>query len=78
MEEYYEELETDGQTRAGWAVGKAKRTLDPCSVTPKNKATAALYTYTPWVGKRGLGCGASNVSGSTLLVQLYKQYAASF
>jgi hypothetical protein len=32
-----------------WAMGKAKRTLDPLSVTPRNHATASLYAYTPWV-----------------------------
>jgi hypothetical protein len=32
-----------------WAQGKAKKTLDPLSVTPRTHATAALYAYTPWV-----------------------------
>ena len=38
-----------GATVSGWRVGKAKTTLDPKTVTPANRATAALYTYTPWV-----------------------------
>jgi hypothetical protein len=32
-----------------WVKGRAKRTLDPLSVTPKNHATATMYAYTPWV-----------------------------
>ncbi|MFN3199406.1 MAG: hypothetical protein ACE366_13465 [Bradymonadia bacterium] len=37
-----------------WRVGKSKRTLDRISVAPQNHATAALYSYTPWV-LRGRG-----------------------
>lgn len=55
MRSYLDDLESDGSTIAGWQVGKAKKTLDPQWVTPKNKATAALYTYTPWVGTSGFG-----------------------
>lgn len=32
-----------------WVLGRAKRTLDPLSVTPRSHATASLYAYTPWV-----------------------------
>jgi hypothetical protein len=32
-----------------WRKGRARRTLDPISVTPRNHATASLYAYTPWV-----------------------------
>ena len=32
-----------------WRKGRAKRTLDPRTVTPANHATATLYAYTPWV-----------------------------
>lgn len=32
-----------------WRQGKAKKTLDPLTVTPANHATASLYGYTPWV-----------------------------
>ncbi len=46
---YLEDLAAGRDTIAGWRVGEAKKTLDPLSVTPKNRATAALYTYTPWV-----------------------------
>lgn len=34
--------------------GVARRTLDPITITPANHATAALYTYTPWV-QQGVG-----------------------
>ena len=45
---YLDEMDEGGTTIAGWGVGKAKRTLDGFSVTPRNQATAAIYTYTPW------------------------------
>lgn len=32
-----------------WVRGRAKKTLDPKTVTPVNHATASLYAYTPWV-----------------------------
>jgi hypothetical protein len=32
-----------------WVLGRAKRTLDPLTVTPRSHATASLYAYTPWV-----------------------------
>lgn len=75
IESYFEELESKGQTRTGWKVGQSHKTLDPCTVTPTNKATAALYTYTPWVGKSGRECGRRDVLGSTTLVGLYRKYA---
>jgi hypothetical protein len=55
MRGYLDDLEGGGSTIAGWKVGKAKKTLDPLWVTPTNEATAALYTYTPWVGNAGFG-----------------------
>lgn len=78
MSAYFEEMESRGVTRAGWGVGVNKRTLDPCSIKPKNKATAAIYTYTPWVGTRGQQCRSNGSSGSTTLVSIYKSYAAAF
>lgn len=50
---YLDDLEANGETVAGWAVGRKKNSLDPLSVTPANAATAALYTYTPWVYNGG-------------------------
>ncbi|MBI3115223.1 MAG: hypothetical protein HYZ09_01870 [Candidatus Kerfeldbacteria bacterium] len=60
---YLEKLAQTGSTHSGWSIGQAKRTGVPGSrlgwevisgqpvyVTPENAATAALYTYTPWVG----------------------------
>lgn len=32
-----------------WRKDRAKKTLDPKTVTPKSHATASLYAYTPWV-----------------------------
>ena len=40
----------------------------PSYVTPINKATAALYTYTPWVG------GPSGVGGNYLFWTLWNKY----
>jgi len=46
---YFSDLESRGITVSGWSVGKNKNTQDDVLVLPANKATAALYTYTPWV-----------------------------
>ncbi len=46
---YLDDMDQTGKTIAGWGVGVTKITLDGQSVTPVNQATAALYTYTPWV-----------------------------
>ena len=74
MQQYAEELDTDGVTRAGWRVDVAHATLDPCSVAPANRATAALYTYTPWVGAYSTGCGDAGAGGSTLVAFIYYRY----
>lgn len=74
MADYRAEMLDDGTTRSGWGVGRTKRSLDPCSVTPRTMATAALYTYTPWVGSKGQGCGSRNAGGSTLITSIYKKY----
>lgn len=49
FENHHEALIDNGQTLTGWKPGKAKNTLDPIAVNPGNRATAILYTYTPWV-----------------------------
>ncbi len=49
---YLDDLDEDGSTISGWAVEETKETLDEVKVTPANRATAALYTYTPWVLER--------------------------
>ena len=71
---YDMELEADGVTRSGWSVGVAKNTSDPCMVTPANRATAMLYTYTPWVGAYGQQCGTPMWGGSSLVALAYYRY----
>ena len=53
-----------------WRKGRARRTLDPESVTPVNHATASLYAYTPWV-LRGRG-------GNWLVWNITRRFAAHF
>lgn len=69
---YLDDLETKGQTISGWSVGKEKTTLDNISITPHNEATAALYTYTPWVGK--LGGGRQDVGGNALFHKIFTSW----
>jgi hypothetical protein len=71
MQEYFAEMDQDGETRASWAPGRTRSTSDPCSVTPVNKATAAMYTYTPWVGEFGDSCGTPEWGGSSLVALAY-------
>jgi hypothetical protein len=78
MKKYFTSLDTKGETVAGWSVGKSNKTLDPCTVTPANRATAALYTYTPWVGEYAGGCGTSGSMGSSGIAFLLKKYKGSF
>lgn len=52
--EYMDQLDADGRTLTGWGPGIEKLTSERQAVTPRTKATAALYTYTPWV-LRGQG-----------------------
>jgi hypothetical protein len=60
-------------TISGWKVAEPKRTSDGISVTPKNGATAALYTYTPWVGQAG--GGKQGVGGASLHWQIWSDFA---
>jgi hypothetical protein len=78
IEAYYDELDADGETRAGWRVGHAKSTLDPCGITPANAATAVLYTYTPWVGAYADGCGRSQYGGSSLVALSYYRFWGAY
>jgi hypothetical protein len=64
---YLDDLAAGGATVAGWKVATAKKSLDGLWVSPKTRATAALYTYTPWV-LRGTG-------GNWLFWNVYKKYA---
>jgi hypothetical protein len=77
MARYFSDLDTKGMTIADWRVGKAKKTLDPCTITPANRATAALYTYTPWVGGNGRQCGRTSVGGSSAVSRVFALYKAN-
>jgi hypothetical protein len=46
---YMDAMEAGNSTISGWRVGHVKRTSDNIEIVPGNMATAALYTYTPWV-----------------------------
>lgn len=67
---YLSDLDSKGVTIAGWRVGRSKKTLDPIRVTPKNRATAALYTYTPWV--------LTGTGGNWLFWNVYRKYSRHF
>lgn len=75
---YLSDLDVRGSTISGWAPKKRRDSLDPCSVTPGNDATAALYTYTPWVGAYGRQCGRSDVGGSSLVAYVFARYKARY
>jgi hypothetical protein len=78
IEDYYDELDTTGATRSGWKVGVARRTLEGCRVVAQDRATASLYTYTPWVGRYTTGCGTRSAGGSTMLALIFHDYWASY
>lgn len=75
---YSSEIDTNGATRANWKIGVSKNTSDPCTVTPANRATALLYTYTPWVGAYGEQCGTPMWGGSSLVALAYYRYWVEF
>jgi len=64
---YLDEIAGTGKTWTGWGPDRLKYTSDDVDVVPKNAATAALYTYTPWV-LRGTG-------GNWLFWNVYKRYS---
>jgi len=64
---YLDDIEELGATVSGWKPNKSKKTSDELTVTPKNAATAALYTYTPWV-LRGTG-------GNWLFWNVHRKYS---
>ena len=63
---YLDQIEATGKTLTGWGVNKTKVTSDGLSITPRSAATAALYTYTPWV-LEGRG-------GNWLLWNVHRKY----
>lgn len=60
-------------TVSGWARNRAKSSEDGVMVTPANAATAALYTYTPWVGEAG--GGRAGVGGVSLHARVWETFA---
>ncbi|OJT22555.1 hypothetical protein BO221_22565 [Archangium sp. Cb G35] len=75
---YLRDLDAGRPTVSGWKVGLTKQTLDPCTVTPATKATAALYTYTPWVGAYAMQCGRTTVGGSSLVSAVFSRYRTDY
>ena len=71
---YLQDLDAGRTTISGWGVNTTKSTLDPISITPRNRATAVLYTYTPWVGQHGAGGNAAPF-GNYLFWQVWVRYA---
>ena len=59
-------------TVSGWKLGVAKKTEDGITVTPATYATAALYTYTPWVGEAG--GGKAGIGGASLHWAVWKKF----
>ncbi|MFH1430646.1 MAG: hypothetical protein ABIG71_03950 [Candidatus Uhrbacteria bacterium] len=68
---YLDDLVQKGQTIATWAVGRSKQTSDGYTVTPQNRATAALYSYTPWRGSE------TNIGGNYSFVRLWQSWFGS-
>ena len=66
---------TASGTVSGWSRGKSKDTEDGLTIVPKNAVTAALYTYTPWVGEAG--GGKKGVGGVSLHAQVWDRFAES-
>lgn len=59
-------------TISGWKKGLAKKSQDAVDINPENAATAALYTYTPWVGESG--GGKTGVGGTSLYFKVLKRF----
>jgi hypothetical protein len=49
LSHYFEELSERGASRSLWRVGAPRKAACGSVVTPVNRATASLYTYTPYV-----------------------------
>jgi hypothetical protein len=64
---------TSNGTASGWKKGEEKLTQDSVEVVPTNAATAALYTYTPWVGEAG--GGRKGIGGASLHYQVWNRFA---
>ncbi|MBX3186269.1 MAG: hypothetical protein KF819_04605 [Labilithrix sp.] len=64
---------TSQGTVSGWKRSSSKESQDGISITPTNAVTAALYTYTPWVGEAG--GGRQGVGGVSLHHQVWGRFA---
>ncbi|CAN5925146.1 hypothetical protein BH11MYX4_BH11MYX4_31250 [soil metagenome] len=64
---------TSTGTVSGWARSKSKETEDGLTIVPVNAVTAALYTYTPYVGEAG--GGKAGVGGASLHAQVWDRFA---
>jgi uncharacterized protein (TIGR03382 family) len=64
---------TSTGTVSGWARNKSKDTEDGLTIIPKNAVTAALYTYTPYVGEAG--GGKAGIGGVSLHAQVWNRFA---
>ena len=62
-----DDIAKGGQTAGGWAPSKTSLTLDGAKITPADASTAALYQYSPVVGK--------GQSGSWLFWNIWQKYA---
>lgn len=69
---YLKDIATKGHTISGWGPGITKTTIDGIAVTPENKATAALYTYNPWVG--AYGGGDPRWGANSLFAKLWQEW----
>lgn len=65
-------LTTQG-TASGWARSKSKESVDGLMIVPANAVTAALYTYTPYVGEAG--GGKAGIGGVSLHAQVWDRFA---
>jgi hypothetical protein len=64
---YADDLDAGGTTIGGFKPGVSSRVLDGTRVTPANRATAMLYTYTPWI-QQGYG-------GNWLFWNIWRRYS---
>ena len=69
---YLDDLAAKGETIARWAIGRVKQTGDGFDIAPRNDATAALYSYTPWRG--GSTDGNRRVGGNLSFVRIWKEW----
>ncbi len=69
---YLNDIDRRGYTVSGWGPGITKTTIDGIQVTPKNSATAALYTYNPCVG--AYGGGYSNFGCNSAFQKLWQDW----